>query len=110
VNIWLFAAGWAVLTVSAAILKLAFLGPLIAGLQRLFSGIVLGWGLRKTGLDRPGVHRVTGLFGYNTAKQAVSAEDMQDLLPSKRGKMVGFFGFVGVVAGFAMAVAGVLGY
>lgn len=110
VNIWLFAAGWAVLAISVLILKLALLGRLTAGLQRLLSSIALGWGLRKTGLDRPGMHEVIGLFGYDTTKQAVSPEDMRQLLPSRRGKIAGSIGFAGAIIGFALAVAGLLGY
>lgn len=109
-NIWLFVAGWAVCVVSGLILKAAFLGKLTYGLQRLLASIVMGWGLRKTGLDRPGVHKVTKVFGYDTTKQEVSTEDMRELLPSKRGEIVGYIGYAGMVVGFVMAVAGMFGY
>lgn len=109
-NIWLFVAGWVVLAISGLILKVAFLGRLAHGLQRLLAGIVLGWGLRRTGLDRPGVHEVTKVFGYDTTKPAVSTEEMQALLPSKRGEIVGYVGFAGMIIGFGMAVAGMFGY
>lgn len=109
-NIWLFAAGFCLMFVCGIILKLSVIGTIARSLQKLLTGALFGWFLRKTGTDHPATRKAAGLFGYDVAGTEGNAEHLSKLQLRPLDKIIGYTSMVGAAGGFALCCYAMLGY
>ncbi|MFC2253943.1 hypothetical protein ACETRX_30215 [Labrys portucalensis] len=109
-NIWLFAAGFCLMFVCGIVLKLSVIGTIARSLQKLLTGALFGWFLRKTGTDHPATRKAAGLFGYDVAGAQGGAEQLSKLPLRSLDKIIGYTSMVGAAGGFALCCYAMFGY
>ena len=109
-NVWLFAAGFCLMFACGIVLKLSVIGTIARILQKLLTGALFGWFLRRTGTDHPATRKAASLFGYDVPGAEGRAEHLIKLRLKPRHKIIGYTSLVGAAGGFALCCYAMLGY